>query len=83
MKRLVLFFMTLIVPSGVYAHDMWLERQGEGYALFYGHRGGETLVIDAKKIRSISISASLKRPVSSKDADAEIFEATLTFEVSK
>jgi len=45
----------LLTASGqALAHDLWLERQGEGFVLRYGHRGAELLPFDAVKLRSLS-----------------------------
>ncbi len=42
----------LLSPGGAAAHDLWLERAGDGLALRYGHRVGELLVIDRTKVKS-------------------------------
>jgi uncharacterized GH25 family protein len=41
-----------LAPSRAAAHDLWLERGGPGFLLRYGHRGGETLAIDAAKLKA-------------------------------
>jgi uncharacterized GH25 family protein len=39
--------------SGARAHDFWLEREGAGLTLRYGHRGGELLPIEQVRVRSV------------------------------
>jgi nickel transport protein len=36
------------------AHDFWLEKQASTFLLRYGHRGAETLPLDAAKMRSLT-----------------------------
>ena len=43
----------LVAPSLAYAHDFWLERDGEGLILRYGHQGGELLAIDKQKVKAV------------------------------
>lgn len=43
----------LATPRAASAHDLWVERDGDGFALRYGDRGGEVLPIDAAKVRTI------------------------------
>jgi nickel transport protein len=40
------------LPARATAHDLWLEPQGDALALRYGHRGGESLDLDAAKVRT-------------------------------
>lgn len=42
----------LVAPRAACAHDLWVERAGDGFVLRYGHRG-EDLPIDAAKVRTI------------------------------
>lgn len=39
-------------PSLTFAHDLWLEREGAGFTLRYGHRGGELLALDQAKVKA-------------------------------
>jgi len=41
------------LPAGASAHDLWMEPQGDALVLRYGHRGGESLALDAAKVRTI------------------------------
>lgn len=43
----------LLAPALAGAHDLWLERAGEGLVLRYGHRGGELLAIDRAKVKAV------------------------------
>jgi uncharacterized GH25 family protein len=43
----------LVMPSRAFAHDFWLERDGDGLTLRYGHRGGELLAIDKQKVKAV------------------------------
>jgi uncharacterized GH25 family protein len=43
----------LLAPGAGRAHDLWVERAGDGFVLRYGHRGGEVLPIDAAKVKTI------------------------------
>ncbi len=40
-------------PFVARSHDLWLEAQGDGLVLRYGHRGGDALDLDAGKIGAI------------------------------
>ncbi len=40
-------------PSLATAHDLWLEREGAGFTLRYGHRGGELLPIEQPKVKAV------------------------------
>lgn len=53
MRGYAIFFVALVIPAVAHAHDFWLERQGGGFALLYGHRGGETLAIEGQKVKSV------------------------------
>lgn len=53
MRILLLALALLLAPRLARAHDLWLERAGDGYVLRYGHRGGELLPIDAAKVKAI------------------------------
>jgi uncharacterized GH25 family protein len=44
----------LALGGSAQAHDFWLERQGDAFVLRYGHHGGESLPLDAGKMRSLS-----------------------------
>lgn len=50
--RSVLAAALLLAPALAGAHDLWLERDGAGLALRYGHRGGELLEIDRGKVKA-------------------------------
>lgn len=52
MKAQAAVLALLAAPLTTSAHDLWLERGGEGFVLRYGHRG-EALALDAAKVRSI------------------------------
>lgn len=43
----------LVTPALAGAHDFWLEPDGDGLALRYGHRGGEALVIERAKVKAV------------------------------
>ena len=43
----------LALPAAARAHDLWLEPQGEVLVLRYGHRGGESLDLDAAKVKAL------------------------------
>jgi uncharacterized GH25 family protein len=43
----------LLVPSAGRAHDFWVERARDGFAVRHGHLGGEALAIDASKVKAI------------------------------
>jgi hypothetical protein len=43
----------LLAPALASAHDLWLERAGEGLVLRYGHRGGQLLAIEQARVRSV------------------------------
>jgi hypothetical protein len=43
----------LLVPALAGAHDLWLERSGEGFVLRSGHRGGALLAIDPRRVKAI------------------------------
>lgn len=53
MRGFFIFFVALVIPVVAHAHDFWLERQGGGFALLYGHRGGETLAIEGHKVKAV------------------------------
>ncbi len=40
-------------PATSEAHDLWLEARGDALVLRYGHRGGESLELDASKVRTL------------------------------
>jgi uncharacterized GH25 family protein len=43
-----------LAPSRGSAHDLWVERAGDAFALRSGHRGAAPLPIDAAKVRGVS-----------------------------
>lgn len=47
------FLACLLAPALAGAHDLWLEREGAGLVLRYGHRGGELLAIEAAKVKAV------------------------------
>jgi uncharacterized GH25 family protein len=49
----ILLLTALLAPTLARAHDFWLEREGAGLVLRYGHRGGELLAIDRAKVKSV------------------------------
>jgi len=53
MRALAVVIAALAAPPAARAHDLWLERDGEGLVLRYGHRGGEVLDLDAAKVKAI------------------------------
>jgi nickel transport protein len=53
MRGIAIAIVALVVPQAAQAHDLWLERDGEGLVLRYGHRGGEALGLDAAKVKAI------------------------------
>jgi nickel transport protein len=49
-----IFALGVLALSGqAAAHDFWLERQAGAFVLRYGHRGGETLLLEADKMRAL------------------------------
>jgi uncharacterized GH25 family protein len=48
-----MFAALLLLPAIASAHDLWVERAPEGFLARYGHRGGESLPIDAAKVKAI------------------------------
>jgi hypothetical protein len=48
----------LALPALAAAHDLRVERAGEGFAARYGHRGGEALEIDPSKVMTIRCAAA-------------------------
>jgi uncharacterized GH25 family protein len=36
------------------AHELWIEREADGFVVRAGHRGGEVAPLDAAKLRSVS-----------------------------
>jgi uncharacterized GH25 family protein len=48
---LLSFTAAAVVAGPAHAHDLWLERDGAGFALRYGHRGGELLAIDPARVK--------------------------------
>ena len=52
--RLAFAFVVLTWSGRALAHDFWLERQTGTFLLRYGHHGGETLPLDAGKMRSLT-----------------------------
>lgn len=53
MRGIAIAIAALMVAPAARAHDLWLERDGEGLVLRYGHRGGEALGLDAAKVKAI------------------------------
>lgn len=43
----------LALPTAARAHDLWIERAGEGFVVRYGHRGHEALPIDAAQVTTL------------------------------
>lgn len=43
----------ILLPCLAFAHDLWVERAGDGFAARYGHRGGEALRMDAAKVKAV------------------------------
>lgn len=41
------------IPCLAQAHDFWLERDGAGMTLRYGHRGGQLLAIEESKVKAV------------------------------
>jgi nickel transport protein len=74
MRTLLLALTLASFPRAAHAHDFWLERSGDAYVLRYGHRGGETLAIDAAKVKAIRCveSGAAARDV----RDDSVFTAT-------
>ncbi len=52
MKPLVLAAAALLVPAAAGAHDLWIQRDGDGFVVRYGHAGGEALPLDAARLRA-------------------------------
>jgi uncharacterized GH25 family protein len=63
-RRLVLAaaLAALLAPRAVRAHDFWVERDGDGFVVRYGHRGGEVLPIDAAKVKAIRCGDGASAP---------------------
>jgi nickel transport protein len=38
MKKLLAAATLLVLSGQAQAHDLWLEREGEGFGLYYGHK---------------------------------------------
>lgn len=53
MNKLLAIAALLAAPSLAAAHDFWLEREGAGFALRYGHRGGELLPVEQPKVKAV------------------------------
>jgi nickel transport protein len=53
MRASLVALVLLAAPAAAAAHDLWLERDGDGFALRYGDRGGEVLGLDAAKVKSV------------------------------
>jgi uncharacterized GH25 family protein len=60
-----------LVPSVAWAHDFWLEREARGFVLQYGHHGGQVLVLDGNKVKTVRC---LRPGVAARDvrADAQV-----------
>lgn len=50
--RLLAVLGALLSPALAPAHDLWLERAGDGLALRRGHRGGKLLAIDRARVKA-------------------------------
>lgn len=50
---LALVLAAALAPALAQAHDLWLERVGDGLVLRSGHRGGALLAIEPAKVRSV------------------------------
>jgi uncharacterized GH25 family protein len=48
-----LLLAALLAPALARAHDLWLEREGSGLVLRYGHRGGALLAIEPAKVKGL------------------------------
>lgn len=57
--RIALALVSLLFSTAAQAHDLWLERQGDGFVLRYGHPGAP-LPIDAAKVKAIRCAAPAK-----------------------
>lgn len=42
-----------VLPALAAAHDFWTEKAGDGFVIRYGHRGGDLLSVDARKVKAI------------------------------
>lgn len=51
------------MPVLASAHDLWVERAGDGLVVRYGHRGGELLPVDSAKVKTIRCGAATGSPV--------------------
>jgi len=51
--RALATILVVLWPALAVAHDLWLERIGEGFVLRYGHRGGELLAIEPAKVKAL------------------------------
>ncbi len=66
MKEVVAVGVLLALPVSGSAHDLWVEPAVEGFAVRYGHRGGNVLPFDRAKLKAIRCGdgASAPRDVS-------------------
>lgn len=62
MNKLALFVGLLVTPVFASAHDLWLEKVGDALVLRYGHRGGETLALDAARVKSLRCQGAVGAP---------------------
>ncbi len=53
MKRIVTLAALLAAPTLAAAHDFWVEPAEGGFVVRYGHRGEESLPIDAASVKAI------------------------------
>jgi uncharacterized GH25 family protein len=51
--KLLLAAALAAAPALGLAHDLWVEPAGDGFALRYGHRGGDLLPVEAAKVKAI------------------------------
>ncbi len=54
LSTLAAALLLVAAPAAAGAHDLWLEAQGNELVLRYGHRGGESLELDASKVRTLA-----------------------------
>lgn len=53
MKTWPLVLAGLVLPRVAFAHDLWLEKSGEGLVVRYGHRGADLVPIEASKVKAL------------------------------
>jgi cobalt/nickel transport system permease protein len=53
---------SLLAASVVYAHDYWIEKKGEGYAVVYGH-GDQRMEYDPANVKKVTVYDAAGKPM--------------------